>query len=130
MFRGLKINTLGEMEEIHFNTIYDLLGNTITPIDMIELLETHEIYENLNYWVYGSTSPLYEPNIFNTESRNMFGDILVVVMDKDEKYLDINIDEFLDYYCHIEDLDDIIIEDELDFDESDEYDFGSFIEED
>lgn len=127
MFIGLKINTFGEMEEIHFNTIYELFSNTITPIDMVELLETHEITENFNYWVYSSKNFLYEPNVFNIHSTDVFGDILVIAMDNEDKYLNINIDEFLDYYCNYEDLDDMIIEDETNIDDSDEYDFGSFI---
>ena len=124
MFVGLKINTFGEMEEIHFDTIYKLFSNTITRIDMLELVEIHEIDENLNYWLYSSKSFLYEPNRFNTHGDNYYGDILVIAMDNEDKYLDIVIDDFLDYYCHIEDLDDMILEDELDFDdEENNYDF-------
>lgn len=104
------IYTDGSIENQEYTTHEDLLY----LIDYKESYEVKEIVEinGKEYYVFASEEGL-DFNSFETLSGNFRGDIIV--------YSNIGFDrnEFLNYYCHTENLDDTIIEDEM-F-EQDEY---------
>lgn len=102
-------------------------GNFIIDFDTYKIFEIHE-KNNFEYRLYGKMIG-NNFNKFEFQSCNPYGDIVVIKVSLLGQLMDLDLQEFLNYYQEEEDLDNTILNDELQT-RDDEYEINDFCVED
>ena len=125
---GLKINQDGSV--LYFNYTQEDFVNRFNRfvnnrgVGQIECFHTLE-KENEVYLFYGWTIGYNNYNMYEFHNNTVYGDAFIVSINSDMEVKDVDMDTIEEDCFPTEDLDDTLLEDELELEETDEYDYTS-----
>ena len=133
MVKALRINKDGSKDNIEYTDadIINKFNNFIIEkgIGDIACFDMIDLQDGLKYMFMGWELGYNNFNRFEFDKCNPFGDVIIIAMVDDEV---VDVDrEFLDNYLSVTiNLDDYLIEDELNIESDDTYEYNSWLEDD
>lgn len=125
---GLIIREDGRFDIKNFDN-FDDFNDLIINFEDYKLLEIHKLENNNEFHIYATTIGTNFNN-FDLLSANAIGDILILKLNiRLNHFINIDMEEFLEYYNDGTNLDDYLIEDELEITEDYDFEDGFLVRE-
>ncbi len=108
--KSLIITETGNTRDVEFNNLLELFLQTKNPVDMIMELENFKSLNNdTTYTVYGIDDLNFAFNTLDLPNVDATGELIIVALDKNYNYIDVDWEDF--YETYLDTMDNQIIYD-------------------
>lgn len=101
MKQSLIITETGLTRDINFNELDDLFTQSKNPVEMVMELEIFTSLKGNHFIVYGIDDLNYSFNTLDLPRVDATGELIIVSVDKNFKYIDVDWEEFYETYLEV-----------------------------